>query len=221
MYKDYARRLTLAQDARLRKHHAKPGSKKKFSRPSSHLESFLDELSEDVRGAPESPTRQRDLYLAPVALAGVAEGMAVAAAQDVADKTKKVLTARARRAALKKRRSYYAAENAKRKEWNRQIKKAVPRPLHACPKPSALKEAYLRRRESEEWKVRFGELMVDLEEHARRSYEISGNKFTGSSGGVKEWLAKHCPILAKHYATCQRYKRIVQDDPRLFRETED
>jgi len=81
----------------------------------------------------------------------------------------------------------------------------------ACPTPEELTEAYLRRRENEDWQLRFGMLMIDLEEHARRTYAITGNKFTGSSGGVKDWLAKYCPLLAEHYATCQRYKRLAQD----------
>jgi len=51
--------------------------------------------------------------------------------------------------------------------------------------------------------------MIDLEEHARREYSIRGNKFTGSVGGVKDWLKENCPILAAHYSTCQRYKRLA------------
>ena len=220
MYGSFERRLAKAKDVRLRKHRTK--SKKKFRRAASQMEAFLQELSEDVRHAPPVSLGRcsgTDLGVAatlgPVAFA---EGLAVAAVQDGVENVGKLLTLKARRAALKKRRTYYEAENAKRRSWSEEIRKAIPKPLHRCPTPSALEEAYARRRESSEWMLRFGELMIDLEEYARREYEISGNKFTGSSGGVRDWLKKRCPLLAKHYWTCQRYKRMAQDDPRLFRE---
>ena len=223
MYKAFEKRLARAKDVRLRKHRAKP--KKKFCRPVSHMEAFLQEASDDVHHAPPvslEHCRGADLGVAAIlGPAAFAEGLAVAAVQDGAEKVCNLLMLKARRAALKKRRTYYEAENAKRRKWSAEIRKATPRPLHKCPTPSALKEAYARRRESEEWMLRFGELMIDLEEYARREYEISGNKFTGSSGGVRDWLEKHCPLLAKHYWTCQRYKRMAQDDPRLFREPDE
>lgn len=220
MYKSFKRRLAKAKDVRLRKHRMKP--KKKFCRPASHMESFLQEVSEDVRHVtPVSLGRCSGTGLGIAATLGPAafvEGLAIAATQDGVEKVGKLLTLKARRAALEKRRTYYETENAKRRMWSVEIRKAIPKPLHRCPTPSALEEAYARRRESAEWKLRFGELMIDLEEYARREYEISGNKFTGSSGGVRDWLKKHCPLLAKHYWTCQRYKRMAQDDPHLFRE---
>ncbi|MBR3924230.1 MAG: hypothetical protein IKJ45_14015, partial [Kiritimatiellae bacterium] len=114
---------------------------------------------------------------------------------------------------LEKRRAYYAAEAAVRQSRKEAIECARPAPENPIPSPAELTEAYVRRRESEEWKVRFGTLMIDLEEHVRRSYILAGNKFTGSAGGVKEWLKRECPILASHYSTCQRYKRMLQDDP--------
>jgi len=193
----------------------------KFVRPTSHVEAFLDELSNNIKNAPPDPPFWKrspyaigyeagDALLAPVALA---EGVAIAAAQDGIDAVKHQLGKKARAKALEKRRTYYAKDAVARQAQREIIAKARPTPEHPCPSPAELIEAYVRRHESEEWKMRFGTLMIDLEEHVRRTYIHAGNKFTGSSGGVKDWLERECPDLARHYSTCQRFKRKLQDIP--------
>jgi len=215
----FEKRLLKAKCPRLRKHNKKRPTK--FVRPTSHLDAFVKELAEDVKHAPSGPPFilqspykiRKDILnatLAPLALAG---GLTIAAAQDAAEAVKRRLEKKARERALQKRRAYYAHEAAARQAQRDQIEQARPSPEHPCPTSAELTEAYSRRRESEEWKVRFGTLMIDLEEHVRRTYVHTGNKFTGSSGGVKDWLEKNCPLLAQHYSTCQRYKRKLQDEP--------
>jgi len=225
MNAQFKKRLLMAKNPRMRKHHFKRPVK--FVRPTSHVDAFVKELAEDVKHTPPSPPFllqapykiRKDIInatLAPLALAG---GLTIAAAQDATDAIKRRLQKKEREKALQKRRAYYATEAAVRQARKEQIEQARPTPEHPCPSPSELTEAYSRRRESEEWKVRFGTLMIDLEEHVRRTYLHTGNKFAGSSGGVKDWLKQNCPLLAQHYSTCQRYKRKLQDVPETDSDT--
>jgi len=216
MNKNFERRLEQAKNPRARRRNGK--AKRKFVRPKSHVAAVVDEILDGSTSGggriyhPNPHVMARDGIDSTVGASLLAaHHLAVAAAMDGMEAVKKRMGEKERMRKLKKRRAYYAAEAAKREERREAIRAARPRPLRVCPKPKSLTEAYLRRRESEEWQLRFGTLMIDLEEHARREYAISGNKFTGSSGGVKDWLKENCPLLAKHYATCQRYKRLAQD----------
>jgi len=210
MDRKFERRLMLAQNPRARKRNAK--AKKKFVRR-SNVANALDEMTRGGDGRIFDPNPHRmacNGVGAALAPALVSAQLAIAAVQDVAAAGRR-MGKKERMRKLEKRRKYYAAEAAKREERRKQIRAATAEPKNPCPTAEALAEAYRRRRESEEWQLRFGRLMIDLEEHARRRYAIAGNKFTGSSGGVKEWLKEKCPLLAAHYSTCQRYKRLAQD----------
>ena len=83
------------------------------------------------------------------------------------------------------------------------------------PSAAELLDAYRRRHDSEEAKLRFGRLMIDLDEYVRCQVVRDGTRIVGTTGGVQEWLERNCPELAKHYHTCQRFKRKVQEDPTL------
>lgn len=217
MEKRFAKRMEKAQNPRARKHNGK--SPTKFVRPSSHVGSVLSDLTsdKDVGGSMRiyhpNPV-VTNMNVAEVAFAPVkaAEMLAIAAVQDGIDSVRSRLGAKEKKLKTEKRRKYYATDAARREEQREMIRAARPPVTCACPTPKEIEEAYARRRESEEWKVRFGELMIDLEEHVRREWQITGNKFSGSSGGVKDWLKENCPHLAKHYATCQRYKRLAQEE---------
>ena len=224
MDKYFKRRLLLAKNPRCRRHNRKHVPSEKA--PRSHVEAFLDELANDVEHVPDTPLSMgssaygRNLaagvVTAPVIVAG---GMAFAAVADGIDATKELLSRRERAVALKKRRKYYS-KDAERRQQNREIVCAAMKPPeHACPTPDELEDAYLRRKEAD-GELRFGTLMIDLEEHVHRKFKISGNKFTGSSGGVRDWLLANSPLLAKHYSTCQRYKRMAQDELNVGLDTE-
>lgn len=223
MEKKFERRLEKVKNPRMRKHNRKPSFARKVSKPTSHVEAFLQEVSDDYRRAPDSGplftgNASRDaieLIGATAAPLFVAEGLAIAAVKDGVDKVKEIAARKARREALEKRRKYYKADAARREAQREIVRAAAVGPSNRCPTPAELTDAYLHRRESAEAIERFGTLMIDLEEYAKRVYDITGNKFTGSSGGVKDWLKQHCPLLAQHYATCQRYKRMAQDDKTL------
>jgi len=218
MDKRFEKRLELAANPRARKHHAK--AKPKFVRAKSHVAAVLHDMLGPT-GYEDAPRGGRiydpnrnimakntiDALAAPLL---AAEQLAIAAAMDGVDAVKAKVVEHKRKKNLPKRQKYYAAAAERREEMREQIRAARPAPTNPCPTPEALVAAYHRRREGDEW-LRFGELMIDLEEHAQREYAITGNKFTGSAGGVKDWLKAHCPLLAKHYATCQRYKRLAQD----------
>jgi len=214
MDKNFERRLELAKNPRARKRNGK--NPVKFVRPKSHIGAVMrDMLAEDGgngRIFDPNPVRMSDNIAGSVfAPAMAVRNLSIAAAMDGVAAVKKRMGKKERMKKLEKRRKYYAAAAAKREERRKQIIAARPAPENPCPTPAELNEAYARRRESEEWQFRFGTLMIDLEEHTRRTYAIAGNKFTGSSGGVKDWLKDRCPILAAHYSTCQRYKRLSQD----------
>jgi len=214
MDKYFERRLELAANPRMRKRHGK--KPRKFVRAKSHVEAVVrDMLAEgggDGRIFDPNPVKMSDNIAGSVfAPAMAVRDLAIAAAMDGVEAVKKRMGKKERMKKLAKRRKYYAADAERRERQREAIREATPKVACRCPKPAALEEAYRRRRESEEWQLRFGTLMIDLEEHARREYAITGNKFVGSSGGVKDWLKENCPILAAHYSTCQRYKRLAQD----------
>jgi len=213
MDKRFEKRLMLAANPRMRKRHKKRPPK--FVRAKSHVEAVVRDMLAEGGGNGRifdpNPVKMSDNIAGSVfAPAMTVRDLAIAATMDGVDAVKKRMGKKERIKQLTKRRKYYAAAAAKREARREQVRAAMPRPAHRCPTAKEVTEAYLRRREGDEWK-RFGELMIDLEEHARREYAITGNKFTGSAGGVKEWLKENCPLLAKHYSTCQRYKRLAQD----------
>lgn len=216
MDKRLTKRLQKAQNPRARKRNGKAQVKPML--PHSHMGAVLADMSSvgnghDVRIYHPNPVVM-NRNIAEVAFAPVkaAEMLAIAAVQDGVDAIRSRLGAKERKLKTEKRRKYYEADAVRREEQREMIRAARPPVTCACPTPQQLDEAYARRRESEEWKVRFGELMIDLEEHVRREVRITGNKFSGSAGGVKDWLKANCPNLAAHYATCQRYKRLAQEE---------
>jgi len=215
MDKYFERRLEAAKNPRARKRNAK--AKAKFVRPKSHVEAVVGEILDGATSGggriydPNPVKMSGNIAGAVFAPAMAVRNLAVAAALDGAEAVKKRMGKGERMRKLEKRRKYYAADAERRERQREAIREAMPEVACACPTAAELEEAYRRRRESEAWQLRFGTLMIDLEEHARRAYAITGNKFTGSSGGVKAWLKEKCPLLAAHYSTCQRYKRIAQD----------
>jgi len=214
MNKWFEKCLTRVLHPRARKHNVKRS--KKFVRPSSNLAVVLDELQHPIdigcRKPAPAPYMLKPTLHETLGGAGAVAAIAFAAALDGVEAVKKQLGKKERMLKLEKRRRYYAAEAEKRAEQREQLRQAAVEPANPCPTPTALTEAYLHRRDSDECLLRFGELMIDLEEHVRRTWQVTGNKFTGSSGGVKDWLKDNCPLLADHYSTCQRYKRLAQED---------
>lgn len=150
------------------------------------------------------------LTKAGVMLAGAAVADGVAA---VADNVKERLGRVAREERLAKRRKYYDAAKEKRREESAEIAAATLPPENAMPTPARLLDAYRHRHDSEDAKLRFGRLMIDLDEYVRRTFvrESADGRFTGGDGGVRTWLKANCPELAAHYHTCLRFKRKVQE----------
>ena len=211
---------------RCRKHKVRNARKTRFVRPSSRVEAVLDDFATDQRrfGVDCSMRWLPSIYSysrpsGGEVLARAVGTLAVAAAMDVGEAAYRLATARRRaaerEAKLAARRKYYAAENGKRRREAAAIRAAVPPPENPMPTPEQLIAAYGRRHESEEAKVRFGNLMVDLEEYVRYQLVLNEGKIVGTVGGVREWMARNCPELERHYHTCQRFKRKAQDDPML------
>lgn len=215
MDKRYEKRLRAAQNPRLRRHkHKKPV---KYKRPKSNVSAYLEELSSGVNPISVPYVSQsyphaavQSAVVAPAMLLG---GLAAAAVEDVQESIYQRKLKKIRAAALEKRRKYYAADARRVLKQRQEIENAKKPPACKCPTASELIEAYYHRNESDDCKLRFGTLMIDLEEHVARTYVISGNKFVGSNGGVKQWLKKNCSLLSQHYSTCLRYKRLAQDEP--------
>ena len=110
------------------------------------------------------------------------------------------------------RRKYYAKEAERRHRQAEQLRAAMPPPSNPMPTPEALIHADVHRPVSEEAAIRFGSLVIDLEEHVRRRVRHDGARIVGNVGGVRDWLKKYCPELAPHYHTCERFKRKAQPD---------
>lgn len=222
----FQKKLEMAMMPRCRKHKVRGARKAKFVRPSSRLEAVLDDYATDPRrfGVDCSTRFVPSIYSCSrpsgcEVLMRAAGALTVAAAMDVGEAACRLATARRRaaerEAELATRRKYYAAENDKRRREAATIREAMPPPENPMPTPEQLIAAYGRRHENEEAKIRLGMLMVDLEEHVRYQLVLKEGKIAGTVGGVREWMERNCPELAKHYHTCQRFKRKVQDDPTL------
>lgn len=222
----FERRMDAAKNPRRRKHklHRKTGAA--FVRPATRLEAVLDDLRTDERVYGRDCTTQFLPCLYDITRPSGAEvlaraGMAIAAAavmdvgESIAHKLCEKREAADRESHLAVRRKYYGAEQAKREAENAAIRAAVPPPENRMPSPEELLDAYSRRHDSEEAKLRFGRLMIDLDEYVRCRVVRDGTRIVGTTGGVQEWLERNCPELAKHYHTCQRFKRKVQEDPTL------
>ena len=223
----FERRLEAAKNPRRRKHKVRGLSGPAFKRPATRLEALLSDMKTDERVYGRDCTRQffphrYDLTRPSGAEVLARAGVAIAAAavmdagESIAHKLRAKREAAEREARLAVRRKYYGAEQIKRDERNAAIRAAVPPPENRMPSATELQDAYSRRHESEAAKLRFGRLMIDLEEYVRCQVVREGTRIAGTTGGVQEWLVRNCPELAKHYHTCQRFKRKVQEDPTLF-----
>ena len=151
--------------------------------------------------------------------------VAGAVVADVVDSAKALLEARKAKRQEKidsqiheqsvaERRKYYGKDAERRRMESEKIRAATPPPANPMPTPEALIHAYVHRHVSEEAAIRFGSLVIDLEEHVRRTVAERDNdgRIVGVSGGVRKWLKENCPELLPHYHTCQRFKRKAQPD---------
>lgn len=218
----FERRMDAALHPRQRRHHVKRKGVA-VRRPQTRVQAWLGEIAAE----PEMITPDYSPFLCPrqhlwqmydageeAAKASVA--LAVASVADrveaVVDKVKERAMRGQREMALAKRRKYYAAEHEKYRREIEKIRMATLPPENPMPTPEELLAAYTHRHDCEEAKLRFGRLMIDLDEHVRYEVRMSDGRISGTDGGVRDWLTRNCPELAKHYHTCQRFKRKVQED---------
>lgn len=218
----FERRMDAALHPRQRRHHAKR-KVVAFKHPQTRVQALLEELAAEpeVNTPDYSPSLYPWQHLWQVcdaggAVARVGVALAVASVADgveaVVDKVKERAMREQREMELAKRRKYYAAEHEKYRREVEKIRSATLPPENPMPTPEELLVAYVHRHDSEEAKLRFGRLMIDLDEHVRYEVRMSDGRISGTDGGVRDWLARNCPELAKHYHTCQRFKRKVQED---------
>lgn len=222
----FQRKLEAAMMPRRRRHKVRGLKKERFVRPTSNLELVLDDMATDPRklgvdcySSWFAPIYTRTRQSAGEVLVRAGAQIIAATAMDIGVGIKDVVLAKKRaaerEAQLAKRRKYYDAEAVKRRARAAQIRAAVPPPENPMPTAIQLLSAYRHRHDGEAEKLRFGRLMIDLDEHVHYRLLIDGNRITGNTGGVREWLVANCPELVKHYHTCQRFKRKVQEDPAL------
>lgn len=218
----FERRMDAALHPRQRRHHAKRKAAA-FKHPQTRVQALL----EDIAAEPEVNIPDYSPFLHPHqhfcqmcdaggAVAKVGVALAVASVADgveaVVDKVKERAMREQREKELAKRRKYYAAEHEKYRREVEKIRTATLPPENPMPTSEELFAAYVHRHDNEEAKLRFGRLMIDLDEHVRYEVRMSDGRISGTDGGVRDWLARNCPELAKHYHTCQRFKRKVQED---------
>lgn len=218
----FERRMDAALHPRQRRHHAKRKAAA-LKQPQTRVQALL----EDIAAEPEVNIPDYSPFLHPHqhfcqmcdaggAVAKVGVALAVASVADgveaVVDKVKERAMREQREKELAKRRKYYAAEHEKYRREVEKIRTATLPPENPMPTSEELFAAYVHRHDNEEAKLRFGRLMIDLDEHVRYEVRMSDGRISGTDGGVRDWLARNCPELAKHYHTCQRFKRKVQED---------
>ena len=217
MLSKFERRMEKALNPRCRRRNVKHPPV--FERLKSNVEAVLYDLRTSQKPISRyffGPYHHSDYEPAGEALVKAGVMLVGAAAADcvtaVADKVKERLGRAAREERLAKRRKYYDAAKEKRREESAEIAAATLPPENAMPTPARLLDAYRHRHDSEEAKLRFGRLMIDLDEYVRRTFvrESSDGRFAGGDGGVRTWLKANCPELAAHSHTCLRFKRKVQ-----------
>lgn len=223
-------RLQKAKNPRCRKY------KRRLSPPAAEPlppRTNLQAVLEDIRNGDLAVPR-RDPYIRGGPIVGDVTGgieaaakaavfIAGAAVADIVDSAKSAIKAREAKAQeesdrimrqenLAMRRKYYAKETERRRIKSEEIRAAIPPPKNPMPTPEALIHAYVHRHISEEAAIRFGSLVIDLEEHVRRTVaeRDANGRIAGIAGGVRKWLMANCPELLPHYHTCQRFKRKAQ-----------
>ena len=225
-------RLEKAKNPRCRKYNRRlPPPAPEPPPPRTNLQAVLEDIRNGDLAAP-----RRDPSVPGGGLVGdvscgiesavkAAVFVAGAAVADVVESAKSAVEARKARAKeaaerklkqanLELRRKYYAKENERRRMKSDEIRAAIPPPKNPMPTPEALIHAYVHRHLGEAAGMRFGSLVIDLEEHVRRTVAERDNcgRISGVAGGVRKWLKANCPELLPHYHTCQRFKRKAQPD---------
>lgn len=225
-------RLEKAKNPRCRKYNRRlPPPAAEPLPPRTNLQAVLEEIRSGDLAAPRRDpyipggSRINSISSGMESAAKAAVFVAGAVVADIVDSAKSAIKAREareqeeadrirREANLAVRRKYYAKETERRRIKSEEIRAAIPPPKNPMPTPEALIHAYVNRHTSEEAAIRFGSLVIDLEEHVRRTVaerEANG-RIAGVAGGVRKWLKAKCPELLPHYHTCQRFKRKAQPD---------
>ena len=172
----FERRMEKALNPRCRRRNVKHPPV--FERLKSNVEAVLYELRTSQKpisryffgpryGHSDYESQGAALAKAGAMLVGAAVADCVTA---VGDKVKDRLERDVREARLAKRRKYYDAAKEKRREESAEIAAATLPPENAMPTPARLMDAYRHRHDSEEAKLRFGRLMIDLDEYVRRTF---------------------------------------------------
>ena len=94
------------------------------------------------------------------------------------------------------------------------IRRLCESSLNPAPTPEALEEQFekARGRGRIEEKIRLGSMMLDLEASVDSSLiRGEGGEIVGRNPGLRGWIARHCPALARRYATLLSYRRMAQD----------
>lgn len=107
---------------------------------------------------------------------------------------------------------YYDRDNERRRRLAAERRKITRRTtLNPCPTPEQFLEAFERRGESVEAKVRFGGMVHDLECYVDNCLRYDENgEICGRNGGIKAWIANHLPQLNGRYKTIMRYKALAK-----------
>ena len=107
---------------------------------------------------------------------------------------------------------YYARDNERRRRLAAERRKMTRRTtLNPCPTPEQFLEAFERRGESMEAKVRFVWMVHDLECYVDNCLRYDENgEICGRNGGIKAWIANNLPQLNGRYKTIMRYKALAK-----------
>ena len=107
---------------------------------------------------------------------------------------------------------YYARDNERRRRLAAERRRITRRTtLNPCPTPEQFLEAFEKRNESVEARVRFGGMVEDLECYVDNCLRYNANgEICGRNGGIKAWIANNLPQLNGRYKTIMRYKTLAK-----------
>jgi len=70
-----------------------------------------------------------------------------------------------------------------------------------------LRTQWDRVHDSVEEAIKFGEMLIELEDYVDNSFVFSGDEIVGRHPGIKGFLKKHCPHVV--YTTAMRYRTLA------------
>ena len=111
-----------------------------------------------------------------------------------------------------RRPTYYAEENARRRELAKDRRKIRRRTtINREPSPEDLRAQWARVKKSPRDMLLFGSMLEDLEAYVDNGLiRDEDGTIVGRKGGIKKWLCDNCPELWAKYPSVMRFKALAK-----------